>query len=167
MSEVTPEMVKEFLADNSEEEKAPEPIMFDDWTQTAENQIDHKISTKHMARIAYNAVLNLDLSLNGSAATLLPYTDLNEEMIKHVESKVNYFIAKAANPNGYEECAALHDLVLSAKLQQGWRYAPVLSEEEKADPTVMPYRNMPVHLRTHDYLFRSVVIALLQIWRGN
>ena len=168
MSEVTPEMVKEFFAADSEpEEKAPDPIMFDDWTQTEENQHDNKISTKHIGRLAYNATLNLDLALNGTTSKMVPYTDLSEEMIKHIESKVNYFVSKAANPNGYEECAALHDLVLSAKLHEGWRYAPVLSEEEKADPAVMPYRNMPVHLRTYDYLFRSIVIALLQIWRGN
>jgi len=167
MSEVTPDQVKEFFADTTEEaEKAPEPVMFDDWTQTAENQQDFKVSTKNIGRLAYTAVMQLDVSLLGTSSKMVPYSDLNEEMIKHVESKVNYFVSKAANPNGYEECAALHDLVLSAKLHEGWRYAKDLSEEDKADPLVMPYRSLPVHLRTYDYLFRSIVIALLQIWRG-
>jgi hypothetical protein len=167
MSEVTPEQVKEFFADTTEEaEKAPEPVAFDDWTQTIENQQDFKISTKNMARLAYTAVMQLDVSLLGTNSKMVPYSDLSEEMVKHVESKVNYFVSKAANPNGYEECAALHDLVLSAKLHEGWRYAAELSEENKQDPLVMPYRSLPIHLRTYDYLFRSIVIALLQIWRG-
>lgn len=157
--------VKAFM-NEPDEVAAPEPVMFDDWTQKEENKKDYKVSVKDMARIAYNAVFQLEISLLGTDSKMVPYSSLNEEMFKHIESKVNYFIQKAANPNGYEECAALHDLVLSAKLHEGWRYAAELSEENKQDPLVMPYRSLAVHLRTYDYLFRSIVIALLQVWRG-
>lgn len=158
--------VKAFMNEPDAEVKAPESLMFDDWTQSIENENDFKISTKQMCRMAYTSVMQLDTALLGTDSKMGPYSSLSEEMLRHVESKVNYFIAKAANPNGYEECAALHDLVLSAKLHDGWSYATVLDEGSKQDPLIMPYRCLDVHLRTYDYLFRSIVISLLQIWRG-
>lgn len=165
MTEITHEDVKAFMnePDPVPEEKAPEPMGLDDWESNEPKQ-DFKLTTEEIAALAYAALHRLATKL-GEAKHF--WDDLPYDEKQHAISKANYFIQTAGNPNGHEECAKMHDLMLEAMLRDGWRYGEAHSEEEKRDHRLLPYRALPPHERTKDFLFRSVVISLLQIWKGH
>lgn len=164
-TEVTPDEVKAFMNEPEPEVKVPEPMGMDDW-EPAEPVKDNKLTTEQIAKVGYSA-LGAYGYLQGQLPIWFPFDDEPDHMKQHYLSKVSYFIQTAANPNGYEECMKMHDLVLDAKLRTGWRFGDVYSEEDKTDPNLLPYSRLPMHERAKDFLFRNVVISLLQVWKGH
>ena len=167
MTEITHEDVKAFMnePDPVPEEKAPEPMGLDDW-ESPEPVRDNKLTTEEIARLAHRSLLYFESHLNGSSMLMFPWDELQDDERKHWISKANYFIQTAGNPNGHEECMKMHDVMLEAMLRDGWRYGETYSEDEKTSERLLPYRALPPHERTKDFLFRSVVISLLQVWKG-
>lgn len=140
-----------------------EPMEFDDWTQT-----EYKLSTAAIAEIAYQAVdyyKALQVPVQHKTEPAFSYLDHDKQA--HYISKVVYFITTASNPNGYEECCRMHDLVLEAKLKSGWTYSENYSEDARTDPLLLPYRAVPAAEKVKEFLFRNVVISLLQVWEGK
>ena len=165
MTEITHEDVKAFMnePDPVPEEKAPEPMGLDDWAP-AEEIKDWKLTTEQVAMVAYRSVCAYEFEQAG--IDTLTWSSLEPHIQQHYTSKANYFIQTAGNPNGHEECAKMHDLMLEARLRDGWTFGNRFSEEAKIDDRLLPYRALPPHERAKDFLFRSVVISLLQIWKG-
>lgn len=58
------------------------------------------------------------------------------------------------NPNA--EDADMHDQWLTRKLEEGWKYGPVLNESVKEHPCVLPYDKLPMQQKIKDALFRHV-----------
>lgn len=63
------------------------------------------------------------------------------------------------NENGIDPRAA-HDLWLSNKLKNGWKYGETQDEEAKTHPCLLPYGDLPEKQKVKDYLFSAVVQAL-------
>lgn len=61
-----------------------------------------------------------------------------------------------ANPNASPKDS--HDSWLAGK--KGWKYGPVKDEKKKLHPCLLPYEQLPVAMKTKDYLFRCIVTEL-------
>jgi hypothetical protein len=166
--EVSPEEIKAFM--NEPEPEAtppPAPMGMDDWEGTPENAVnDHKLTSAQIALLAYDTVqlMQGQIDLGGSSVF---WSDLSDEQRQYYTGIVNFFINSAANPNGHESCQALHDLVLDAKLRDGWTYGEEYSEAEKKDPILLSYKGLPPHLKARNFLFRCVVVGLVAVWKGH
>lgn len=164
---VSPDEVKAFMNEPEEEIKAPEPMMMDDYLpQEDTGKIDYKLTTEEIASIAYHAVQIADQKIQQSGAWMI-WDHLDPTVRMHYVGTVNFYMNSAANPNGHEACQALHDLMLDAKLHDGWRYSETYSEELKTDPTLLSYKGLPVHLKAGKFLFRCVVVGLVAVWKGH
>jgi hypothetical protein len=163
-TQVSPEEIKAFM-NEPETAKAPEPMGLDDWAPADEVK-DYKLTTEQIAHAAFHS-LSYYAQSNGVPLHESVWSSLSDEMRQHYVSKVAYFTQTAANPNGYEECAKMHDLVLEVKLKNGWSWGETYSEDARTDPNLLPYRALPMHEKVKDFLFRNVVISLLQVWKGH
>ena len=65
-------------------------------------------------------------------------------------------VVNALNGQTPEE---LHDSWAKFKLEQGWTYGPVKSEEYKQHPCLIPYDQLPEEQKLKDYVFQAVVRA--------
>lgn len=169
-SEVSPEEIKAFMnePDEPEEVKAPPPMMMDDFLPADEEgkPREYKLTTEEIASIAYHAVQIADHAIHKSNGWTI-WDHLDPAIKMHYVGSVNFYMNSAANPNGHEACQALHDLMLDAKLHDGWRFGETYSEELKTDPTLLSYKGLPVQLKTRSFLFRCVVVGLLAVWKGH
>lgn len=50
-----------------------------------------------------------------------------------------------------------HELWLTHKERDGWKYGPVKDAEKKEHPCFIPYCQLPAEQKTKDYLFLAVV----------
>lgn len=166
-NEVLHDEVKAFM--NELENPTPAPMFVDDFAPAVDengNAIpDYKLSTDAIAALAYHAVSMLDSTISPNAWTI--WDHLEPHLRLHYTGVVNFYMNSAANPNGHEACQALHDLVIDAKLRDGWRYSETYSEADKTDPTILPYKTLPQHLKARGFLFRCVVVGLVAIWKGH
>lgn len=167
-NEVAHDDVKAFM-NSPEEVKAPPPMMVDDFKpavdENGEPIIDYRLTTEQIASIAYHSVSMLDAALKPDS--WLIWDQLPSHMQRHYIGLVDYFMNSVANPNGHEACQGIHDLVIDAKLKGGWRYGESYSEEGKTDPTLLPYKTLPLHLKSRNFLFRCVTAGLVALWKGH
>ena len=70
--------------------------------------------------------------------------------IKHVQN----------NPNAKPEDS--HKSWLKQKTEEGWKYGEVKDTEKKEHPCFVPYEQLPESQKVKDYIFLSVVTALLK-----
>lgn len=172
-NEVTPEEIKAFMNEPevpAEAPKAPEPMGMDDWEPADGRPQDYKLTTEQIAGVAYRACWYLDFELNGGQTAMQAYGawgDAEPHIVQHYIGLVNFFMNSAANPNGHESCQALHDLMLDAKMHDGWKWGENYSETDKTDPTLLSYKGLPEHLKARNFLFRCVVIGLRAVWKGH
>lgn len=54
-----------------------------------------------------------------------------------------------------------HESWLKEKELSGWKYGPIKDPEKKEHPCFVPYDELPVEQKVKDYLFKQVVISLL------
>jgi hypothetical protein len=157
LTEVSHDEIKAFM-NEPEEPKAPAPMIIDDW-EPEEEKKDHRKTTEEICIIAHKA-------LNAYEGLDSPWEYEPDLYKAEMLQKAAYFISTAANPNGYEECSKMHDVNLEVKLKTGWKYGESYSDEEKTDPYLLPYRVIPMEEKTKDFMLRSIVLALLQVWKG-
>lgn len=63
------------------------------------------------------------------------------------------------NPNSRPEDS--HNSWLKVKEQEGWKYGPVKNPDTKEHPCYVPYEQLPTEQKVKDYLFISVVKAMI------
>ena len=56
---------------------------------------------------------------------------------------------------------ASHESWMKQKLEEGWKYGPVKDPERKEHPCIVPFDQLPREQQAKDFLFRSVVHALM------
>lgn len=143
--EVSPEEIKAFMAE-PEQPKAPEPMILDDLVPGHENQDQQKgrLTTQQIADLAYTWA-------NAAAANL--DVDWRVSWLANHTEWVNYIINTAANPNGYDVARELYETEIMKYEHDGFFVPPFskLTTQEKA-----PW-----------FLFRSIVVGLLQVWAGH
>lgn len=54
-----------------------------------------------------------------------------------------------------------HENWFAEKKKAGWAYGPTKDPETKVHPCMVPYDELPEDQKIKDYLFRSIMIALL------
>lgn len=57
-----------------------------------------------------------------------------------------------------------HNSWLKEKEEQGWKYGPVKSADEKTHPCFVPYEQLPKSQQVKDYIFKSIVDAFKQLY---
>jgi hypothetical protein len=62
-----------------------------------------------------------------------------------------------AHMNGDLTPEQSHELWMAQKQREGWVYGPVKDPAKKEHPCMVPYNELPIEQRAKDYLFRSVV----------
>ena len=75
-----------------------------------------------------------------------------------VESAINGVRHAVQNPGAPP--SASHENWMKEKLDAGWKYGPVKSEERKEHPCLVLYQHLPLEQRLKDALFIAVVHAL-------
>lgn len=85
-----------------------------------------------------------------------PYDQLKPEMRASVEMGV---VQHLMNENGIPPRTA-HELWMTNKLKDGWKYGEKFNEESKTHPCLLPYDALPEPQRVKDYLFSATVQAL-------
>lgn len=55
-----------------------------------------------------------------------------------------------------------HEEWVKYKIEAGWKYGPLLNEEEKTHPDIRLYEDLSDQQKVKDRLFRSIVLALTQ-----
>ena len=65
----------------------------------------------------------------------------------------------AGNPNASP--SASHESWMAQKVADGWVYGPKKDPEAKQHPCIVPFEDLPVDQQAKDYIFRSVVHALI------
>jgi hypothetical protein len=63
------------------------------------------------------------------------------------------------NPKGVSSEES-HNLWMTHKLKDGWRYGSKIDDQEKTHPNLLPYSQLPESQRVKDYLFLAVVESL-------
>lgn len=58
--------------------------------------------------------------------------------------------------------SAAHENWLKQKIEEGWHYGPVKSEELRVHPCILPYDGLPEDQKVKDRLFQSIVRSLTQ-----
>lgn len=74
-------------------------------------------------------------------------------------SAINGVKFHRANPFAGPDCS--HNAWLKEKEVSGWKYGPIKDAEKKEHPCFVPYDELPPEQRAKDYIFRSVVHALI------
>lgn len=75
------------------------------------------------------------------------------------ESVIEGVRKKIANPDMTPEMQ--HEAWIDHKKAEGWRYGLVKSQVLREHPCMVPYCELPEEQRVKDYLFGSIVLALM------
>ena len=67
---------------------------------------------------------------------------------------------RAVIANGYMKPSKQHDLWLSVKLREGWRYGAEKDADAKVHPCLLPYDELPPEQQVKDSIFSAVVRGL-------
>jgi hypothetical protein len=63
--------------------------------------------------------------------------------------------------------AESHQAWVDNKLQQGWRYGAIKSDQLKTHPSLLPYDQLPLVAKYKDSLFRSVVLSYIDYMKSQ
>lgn len=77
--------------------------------------------------------------------------EIKDVYLKAVEERI-------ANPMA--PASLFHDRWLCIRREEGWVHGPVLNEETREDPNLVPYMALPLAQRLKDTLFKNTVVAL-------
>lgn len=61
----------------------------------------------------------------------------------------------------YSSASDSHDSWYKEKEEQGWKYGPVKDPEKKEHPCFVYYNELPVEQQVKDFIFRSIVHAIV------
>ena len=85
-----------------------------------------------------------------------PYHQMSDAERARIEAGVMQHLM---NEHGIPPQAA-HNLWMTYKLKDGWKYGEKYDLETKTHPCILPYESLPVDQRVKDYLFAGIVQAL-------
>lgn len=58
---------------------------------------------------------------------------------------------------------ASHESWMKQKIADGWVYGPVKDPAAKVHPCIMPFDQLPREQQAKDYIFRAIVLALIEV----
>jgi len=109
------------------------------------------------ARAAHEAIRTLQIQ-NNEPNVASPWETVGQDIKDSCFIGIERIIK---NPEITDE--ELHDSWINTKTDQGWKYGPTRSEEDKLHPCLVPYSELPPFQRLKDAMFRNVVRAVLGI----
>lgn len=95
------------------------------------------------------------------AAMFGDYTHLSwDQSPENIQNSIRFGLGVIAGDPGITP-RQQHDAWMEYKLRDGWTYGEVRDLEAKTHPCLMPYEHLPSFHKTKDWLFSTVVRALL------
>lgn len=111
---------------------------------------DGTIPDEAVAAMAYDANRRFS-ALNGEF-TLPAWADAKESTRAAMTGAVDWVVA---NPDATP--ADQHARWMQSRIDDGWKYGPVVDLENKIHPNLVPFEELPENQRVKDVLFRAVV----------
>lgn len=122
---------------------------------------EHLLTSKNIA------VYSWDLAEKyGKFLGLNSRQTLGDDELAHYEGIVVKIFLEASNPNHIQLMQKEHDEEVAMKLRAGWSWGPVLDEEARKHPDLLPFNQLPDPVQAKAIFFRSTVLSFRRFWAG-
>ena len=111
-----------------------------------------RLGVDHLAQIAYESVASF-ARIGGDSDP--PWESLDGERRTEIIARAQHYL-NAPKASGEK----VHQVWLSDRLKQGWRYGPEGNERQKIDPALIPWNDLTEPSRSRYSLFAAVVASL-------